>query len=150
MTVVRGGCHCGNVAVRVGLISAPQECQPRACDCDFCGKHGAVWLSDPLGSLHINVVEAVDLTRYRQGAQIADMLLCRRCGVLIAALWQGQSLHGVVNVIVLDARNQFPTAQTVSPQRLSPEAKTRRWQSVWFPDVRLTTGALPEDAQVRS
>ena len=143
LPALRGGCHCGNIAVSVELTSAPPSCQPRACDCRFCRKHGAVWLSDPLGSLAIHIADAGDVSRYRQGAEIAEMLLCRRCGVLVAALWQGQAPYGVVNVSVLDAREAFPPAQPVSPRQLSPEAKARRWQSIWFPRVRLTEGARP-------
>ena len=143
LPALRGGCHCGNIAVSVGLTRAPQRCQPRACDCAFCRKHGAAWLSDPRGALEIHIADAADLSRYRQGAEIAEMLLCRRCGVLVAAMWQGQTLYGVVNVSALDAREQFPPAQPVSPQQLSPEAKVSRWQSIWFPDVRLTGAALP-------
>ena len=143
LPALRGSCHCGNIAVSAGLTRVPQQCQPRACDCTFCRKHGAAWLSDPQGSLEIHIADAGDLSRYRQGAAIAEMLLCRRCGVLVAALWQGPSLYGVVNARVLDAREEFPPAQPVSPQRLSSEAKASRWQSIWFPRVRLTEGALP-------
>jgi len=138
-----GGCHCGNIAVSVELTSAPDACHPRACDCEFCRKHGAAWVSDPRGSLLIRIADASDAGRYAQGAGIAQMLLCRRCGVLVAALWQGQHLYGVVNSSVLDARNEFAPVQPVSPQQLSPEAKVSRWQSIWFADVRLTTGASP-------
>jgi hypothetical protein len=145
LPALAGGCHCGNIAARAELTSAPQQCQPRACDCEFCRKHGAAWWSDPRGSLHIHIADEADSGRYRQGAGLAEMLLCRRCGVLVAALWQGSqasALYGVVNVTVLDARSEFPAAQPVSPQQLAPEAKVSRWQSIWFPSVRLTSGAL--------
>lgn len=143
LPALAGGCHCGNVAVSVALTRPPPRCQPRACDCTFCRKHGAAWLSDPRGSLEIRIADAGDLSRYRQGAAIAEMLLCRRCGVLVAAAWQGQTLYGVVNVSTLDAREEFPLAQPVSPQQLSPEEKVSRWQSIWFPDVRLTQAIPP-------
>jgi hypothetical protein len=139
-----GGCHCGNIAVSVELTSAPAACHPRACDCEFCRKHGAVWVSDPRGSLRVRIADASDAGRYSQGAGIAQMLLCRRCGVLVAALCQAQHLYGVVNASVLDARNEFAPVQPVSPRQLSPEAKVSRWQSLWFADVRLTTGAPGE------
>lgn len=138
-----GGCHCGNIAVSVALTSAPGACHPRACDCEFCRKHGAAWVSDPQGSLLIRIADASAAGHYTQGAEIAQMLLCQRCGVLVAALWQGQALYGVVNVSALDAREEFAPAQPVSPQQLSPEAKMNRWQSIWFANVRLATGAPP-------
>lgn len=138
-----GGCHCGGITLTVELTAAPHEFHPRACDCDFCRKHGATWVSDPKGTLHIRIGDARDAGRYTQGAGLAEMLLCRRCGVLVAALWQADRLYGVVNARALDVRDGFSATQPVSPQQLSPEAKVSRWQSIWFADVRLATGTLP-------
>jgi hypothetical protein len=135
-----GGCHCGNISVAVELTRAPDTYHPRACDCDFCRRHGAAWVSDPQGSLLIRIADERDASRYLQGAGIAEMLLCRRCGVLVAALWPGQRLHGVVNATALAAREAFAAAQPVSPKQLSPEQKTSRWQSLWFANVSVTTG----------
>jgi hypothetical protein len=133
-----GSCHCGNIAVSVELTRAPGSYHPRACDCDFCRKHGAAWVSDPRGSLLIEPREERDVGRYTQGAGIAEMILCRTCGVLIAALWQEQRLYGVVNASVLDARDAFAAAQAVAPKELPPDEKRKRWQSLWFSEVTLT------------
>jgi hypothetical protein len=146
MPRLAGGCHCGNITVGIELRRAPDTYHPRACDCGFCRRHGAAWVSDPQGSLTICIGEERDAGRYAQGAGIAEMLLCRRCGVLVAALWQAQRLYGVVNASVLAARSEFAAAQPVSPQELSPDQKTNRWQSIWFADVSLATGALPQDS----
>jgi hypothetical protein len=94
----------------------------------------------PQGSLLIRIADASAAGHYTQGAEIAQMLLCQRCGVLVAALWRAHALYGVVNASVLDARDEFAPVQPVSPQQLSPEAKMSRWQSIWFADVRLATG----------
>ena len=133
-----GGCHCGNIAVSVELTRAPGTYHPRACDCDFCRKHGAAWVSDPQGSLLIELREERDVGRYTQGDRLAEMILCRTCGVLIAALWQEQRLYGVVNASVLDARDAFAAAQAVAPKELPPDEKRKRWQSLWFSEVTLT------------
>jgi hypothetical protein len=140
MPQLSGGCHCGNIAVTVELARDAGAYHPRACDCDFCRKHGAAWVSDPQGSLLIQLRAERDASRYAQGAGIAEMLLCRTCGVLVAALWREQQLYGVVNVSVLDARAAFAAAQTVAPKALSPEEKRKRWQSLWFSAVTLTAG----------
>jgi hypothetical protein len=140
MPQLSGGCHCGNIAVTVELARDAGAYHPRACDCDFCRKHGAAWVSDPQGSLLIQLRAERDASRYAQGAGIAEMLLCRTCGVLVAALWREQQLYGVVNVSVLDARAAFAAAQTVAPKELSPEEKRKRWQSLWFSAVTLTAG----------
>jgi hypothetical protein len=133
-----GGCHCGNIAVSVELTRAPGTYHPRACDCDFCRKHGAAWVSDPRGSLLIQLREERDVGRYTQGAGIAEMILCRTCGVLIAALWREPRLYGVVNASVLDARDAFAAVQAVAPKELPPDEKRKRWQSLWFSEVTLT------------
>jgi hypothetical protein len=140
MPRLAGGCHCGNITVSVELERAPGTCAPRACDCEFCRKHGAAWVSDPQGSLAIRIRDARDAGRYRQGAGIAEMLLCRNCGVLVSALWREQRLYGVVNASVLDAREAFCAPQPVSPRELSADQKTRRWQSIWFANGTLETG----------
>jgi hypothetical protein len=132
-----GGCHCGNIAVSVELPRAPGTYGPRACDCGFCLRHGARWVSDPRGSLLIQVRDERDISRYAQGDRLAEMLLCRTCGCLVSALWREQRLYGVVNANALDAREPFGSAEPVSPRALSADEKTRRWQSIWFADVTL-------------
>ncbi len=138
-----GGCHCGNITVSLELTRAPDTFAPRACDCEFCRKHGAAWLSDPQGSMRIHVRRERDAGWYAQGAGIAEMLLCRNCGVLVSALWREQRLYGVANASALDARDVFAAAQSVSPKGLSAEAKTSRWRSIWFANVTVTTDEVP-------
>jgi hypothetical protein len=140
MPRLAGGCHCGNITVRVELEHAPDACAPRACDCEFCRKHGAAWVSDPRGSLSILIRDERDASRYAQGDRLAEMLLCRNCGVLVGALWREQRLYGVVNAAVLDAPVAFAAVQRVSPRTLPADAKTSRWQSIWFADVTVVTG----------
>jgi hypothetical protein len=140
MHVLSGGCHCGNLLVRVELTRAPDTYSPRACDCDFCRKHGAAYVSDPQGALRIRISDGQFAGRYRQGSGVAELLFCRNCGVLIGALYRGeQRLYGVVNAGVLDGRDGFGAEQPVSPQRLSPGDKVTRWQNIWFADVSIVT-----------
>ena len=139
MPQLAGGCHCGNITVRVELERAPGAYAPRACDCEFCRKHGAAWVSDPRGSLTIQVREERDTSRYTQGDRLAEMLLCRNCGVLVGALWREQRLYGVVNASVLGSQVTFGDVQRVSPRTLSADAKTTRWQAIWFADVTFIT-----------
>jgi len=144
MAQLEGGCHCGNITVRVELEREPAAYAPRACDCEFCRKHGAAWLSDPRGSLSIEVRAERDTSRYAQGDRLAEMLLCRNCGVLVSALWHEQHLFGVVNANVLAQREAFAETKPVSPRTLSADEKRSRWQSIWFAQV---TVAAPERAR---
>jgi len=47
--VLKGGCHCGKVRVELTTSIRPGDFRPRACDCSFCTKHGAAYVSDPAG-----------------------------------------------------------------------------------------------------
>ena len=142
--MLTGACHCGNLRLEVQLTRAPASYSPRACDCDFCRKHGAAYVSDPQGTLVVRISDEQFAGRYRQGSGLAELLFCRNCGVLIGALYRDdQRLYGVVNAKVLDAREGFGPEQPVSPRLLSPEDKAARWQNIWFTDVRVVTAAHP-------
>jgi hypothetical protein len=138
MHTVNGGCHCGNILVDVQLSAAPGSYQPRACDCDFCRKHGAAYVSDPHGSLLIQIKDPSESGTYRQGSGQAEFLVCRHCGVLVGVfLRSGQSLYAAANLQALAGVAEFGAEQTVSPQKLSADAKVKRWQDVWFSNVEI-------------
>lgn len=103
-----GGCHCGNIRVTFESPSSPTELPLRACACSFCRSHSVRTTVDPRGRLELSVKEAAELSRYRFGLKTADYLICRRCGVYVAALLShGASLYAMLNVNVLDLRERF-------------------------------------------
>lgn len=133
-----GSCHCGNIALEIGLTEAPGAYRPRACDCDFCRRHAAAYLSDPRGRLAIRVEREADLGRYRQGDGLADLLFCRTCGVLVGGIYAEEGrLYGVVNARVVLSLAGLGADAPVSPKTLSAQAKTERWKKIWFADVTL-------------
>lgn len=137
--VLCGGCHCARVRIEFGTATDPADLHPRACDCAFCSKHGASYLSDPHGSLHIDVKGHDALSEYRQGSESARFLLCRHCGVLVAVVFDdGTGSFGAVNSRCIDGDVAFGSPQTVSPQRLTGEEKRRRWAQLWTPGVTVT------------
>jgi hypothetical protein len=138
MHKVGGGCHCGNIRIEAGLTRPPDSYQPRACDCDFCTKHRAAYLSDPQGSLLIRVRDEQQCGRYALGSGQAELLFCRNCGVLVSPLYRdGGRIYGAVNVNVVDAAAAFGQPLRVSPQQLSAGDKVKRWKEFWFSDVTL-------------
>ena len=142
MHEVSGACHCGNIHLHLELSQPPGDYSPRACDCDFCRKHGAAYLSDPHGRLQIEVCDTACMGKYRHGSQMADFLLCTRCGVLIGVLYQDCSrLYGTVNCAALQQTAALGAPRTVSPKRLASSEKTARWSALWFPDVRICLSA---------
>ena len=141
-----GGCHCGSIRIELELTRPPATYNPRACDCDFCRKHGAAYVSDPNGSLCIRVNDEQRLVRYRQGLAIAEFILCGSCRVMVAATLHAQgSQHAVCNARVLDTWTQFGAEESVSPKHLSASERTARWQTLWFRNV-----SIAADCAVRS
>jgi hypothetical protein len=101
-----GSCHCQNIAIRLESDKAAPELPLRTDTCSFCNKHHAIYTSDPEGEFHLAVSEANLVERYRFGTRTADFLVCKSCGVFVAAIMPEASL-GVINVNVLDARAAF-------------------------------------------
>jgi hypothetical protein len=138
MHQVNGGCHCGNIQVALELARPPAAYTPRACDCDFCRKHGAAYISDAQGSLAIRIRERVASGKYRQAGGNADFLVCKNCGVLVAVCYQSAArLYAAVNVSIIDDQNQFAARQCASPKMLSDAEKVRRWEELWFANVSM-------------
>ena len=134
-----GGCHCGALRWRFETAHALPDVAPRACDCDFCTRHRAAWVSDPEGRLTLDA-SGDALQRYRQGSGQAEFLVCGHCGVLVAVVARTMQGHliGAANRNAFDARMAFGEETVVSPQRLAAEAKLQRWSGLWTPaEVRV-------------
>lgn len=143
MSRMSGGCHCGNINLQLELSRASTAYTPRACDCTFCTKHGAAYISDPQGSLRIQIINEGNSRLYRQGSGTAECLLCANCGVLVGVLYRaGGQIYATVNAKAVDtSTGGFGIEKPVSPKDLPNPDKITRWQSIWFPTVTLTYGA---------
>ena len=136
--LLQGACHCGKVRFEFRTTMSPAEFTPRACDCSFCLKHGASYLSDPDGSVSIQAKGSDAIGEYRQGSGGARFLVCRCCGVLVAVLFDGDAgSYGAVNSRCMEDGVVFGALQVVSPRKLSGEEKRRRWAKLWTPGVKL-------------
>jgi hypothetical protein len=80
--LVKGACHCGNIAFALTWEPDPMEIPARACDCSFCSKHGGLWTSNPNGALKIAVEDGTRVSKYTFGTRTADFLVCSTCGVV--------------------------------------------------------------------
>jgi hypothetical protein len=134
--VYPGACHCGNVEVRLESDRTPVELGLRADTCSFCSKHHALYASDPAGEVHVAYGDAGLLERYRFGTKTADFLLCKACGVFVAAYVPEPPL-AVVNVNVLDARAAFLAnpAQVADFDDESLEQRLARRRARWTPVI---------------
>lgn len=120
------------------LTRSAHDYAPRACDCDFCRKHGAAWLTDPAGSLRLQQRGAAAAVVYRQGSDQAEFLVCARCGVLVMATYRNDGrLFAALNVRAIDGAAAFASEQVAQPRLLSAQDKPLRWQQLWFADVRI-------------
>lgn len=140
MTTLRGSCHCGRLRVEFSTGQDAADIVPRACDCSFCRKHGAAYVSDPSGRMSITENEPGAMREYRQGSNAAQFLLCAHCGVLVAVVFEYEArLYGVANAGCLDGHAGLANPVPASPEALGPEEKISRWLKLWVPDVHLAT-----------
>jgi hypothetical protein len=140
MAVFHGGCHCGQLVVKFSTSQDPAAINPRVCDCSFCCKHGASYISDPAGRLSVSGNSTGSLREYRQGTNMARFLLCNQCGVLVAVIYRHDShIFGAVNVGCLNGNTGLGNSMLASPQQLTQEEKVSRWLKLWVPDAKLTT-----------
>src|SRR5215472_16426430 len=100
MNIYAGGCHCGAVRARFETELSPESIDVRADQCGFCRRHGAKTISDPAGRLGLAFREAA-VERDQFGTRSSDFIVCRACGVYMAAIIDG---YGVLNVVGADIR----------------------------------------------
>jgi hypothetical protein len=129
-----GACHCGNI--RLGFSSGvdPHAMEVRACQCSFCRRHGSLAAADPQGRLRITVRDPSALLRYAFGLRTADYLVCRGCGVYVAAVTHDEEPRAIVIVNALDDRDLFDK----KPLKMSYDAESReeriaRRRERWMP-----------------
>jgi hypothetical protein len=101
--LIRGKCHCGNIAFSLTWDPDPKEIQARVCDCTFCPKHAGGWTSNPKGSLRVTVGDRSLLSKYSFATGTAEFQICARCGVVpvVTSTIDGK-LYAVVNVNTFD------------------------------------------------
>ena len=104
--MLQGSCHCGALTVELATAKAPDALPVRMCGCTFCAKHRPRYTSDPSG--HVTIRGAAAANPYRFGLMLADFLICRTCGVFVAAYEPAG--RAVVNIEALAARADFTGA----------------------------------------
>lgn len=140
MNRFEGGCHCGAIGVTLFSDKRATALPIRQCQCSFCRKHGVRTTSDPDGRVEIRVRAPDHLQRYRFGLGTADFLLCRNCGVYLAAVMtEGDQTYAIVEVDALDKRADFTQAPAPMDYDAEDEAARRaRRRERWTPAVFVT------------
>jgi hypothetical protein len=132
-----GGCHCGNLHVRLRLTRPPEETALRACTCSFCRSHRPRMTADPAGLFEVWADDWALVEHYRFGTATCDFLICRRCGVFIAAVAEmAAGLRAVINVNCLDDRERFtapPALHDFADETV--ETRAARRAANWMPAI---------------
>lgn len=147
-----GQCHCGKIKASFETSKEPAAIGVRACQCDFCRRHGAKNISDAEGDLKIEA-SADDVRRYVFGLRTCDFLFCRTCGVYVAAVIGADAdKRATLNAAGL-GMTDF-TAIEETPMQYGSETREARiarrnklWTPVHFSDAALETtnfGPHPE------
>jgi hypothetical protein len=97
--LIRGKCHCGNIAFALTWEPDPAEIPARACGCSFCVKRGGVWTSNPRGALKVIVKDPASVSKYAFGTRTAEFHICAVCGIVpVVTSRIDDRLYAVVSV----------------------------------------------------
>ncbi|GAB4529646.1 MAG: hypothetical protein Kow00133_18460 [Amphiplicatus sp.] len=137
-----GQCHCGKLKASFETQKTPAELGVRACQCDFCRRVGAVNVSDPQGEAVIDAASG-DVIRYRFALRTADFLICRHCGVYVAAVMgAGDKIVSTLNVAGLRMKAFLDVAE--APMEYGAETtdariarRFQKWTPTRFTDAEL-------------
>jgi hypothetical protein len=125
-----------------GLPSRRRKLQLAPCTCSFCRSHNPRMISDPEGLLEVQADDWSLVERYQFGTRTCDFLICRRCGVFIAAVAEmAGGVRAVVNVNCLNDRARFIAAPTMHEfQRETIDSRLSRRAANWMPAIVALTG----------
>lgn len=131
----QGRCHCGNIELGFESATPPSQVRVRECDCSFCRKHGVRSIADPEASVSIRIRDREAVTRYRFGLKTADFIVCRECGVYVAAVLEtGDGRFATTNLNILENEGAFTRKPlTVSYEGETAEQRQARRRSKWSP-----------------
>ena len=132
-----GGCHCGNLRLRLRLTQPPAAVRLRSCTCAFCRGHATRTTSDPAGAVEIWAADWSLVEPYRFGSRTADYLVCRGCGIYIGAVAETASgTRAVINTNCLADRAAFTVAPVpVDHGGEATTARMARRAASWTPTV---------------
>jgi hypothetical protein len=130
-----GGCHCGNIHVRLRLSKSPQQTPLRACACSFCRAHMTRTVADMAGHFTLSAGDWSLVEPYRFGSRTADYMVCRRCGVYVAAICETVAgPRAVVNINCLTDRAAFTQQPNATNYDGETEAtRLSRRATHWMP-----------------
>lgn len=132
--IFAGGCHCGCIEIELATESDPSQIDVRACQCGFCRKHNSRAVADPGGRIVIRIADPEHVSRYEFGLRTAIYLVCKRCGVYVAALTKEAPLRAIAIVNALRDHERFSRpARPMDYGSESREERLARRRRSWTP-----------------
>jgi hypothetical protein len=136
--LIKGSCHCGNIAFTLTWEPDPVEIVGRTCDCTFCVKHGGVWTSNPKGALRVAVRDPAHVSKYAFATGTAEFHICSRCGIVPVVT---STIDGHVYAVVsVNAFNNVDRAMVkrapVTFEGESIDTRLQRRTRGWIGDVK--------------
>ena len=135
--ILKGKCHCSNIAFELEWEGTPPEIPARACSCSFCVKHGGVWTSNPKSALRVTLRDAALVSKYVFGTETATFHICSRCGAVPLVTSEiADHVYAVVNVNVLENVDQAWLRRAASSfDGEDIESRLARRSRNWIADV---------------
>jgi hypothetical protein len=135
MTEYPGRCHCGALQVTYRTNIDPAHWPLRHDGCSFCRRHCVVASSDPAGEIAFEFRDPSKVSRYRFGQKTAEFLICRECGIFVAALCGSAGAErAVVNTRVFeDVLLDYNNVVLVHFDDETPVQRAERRSRHWTP-----------------
>jgi hypothetical protein len=139
-SLIKGGCHCGNIELGLLWPEGSSEIPARECSCSFCVKHGGVWTSNPGATLSVVLRRPDRVTKYEFGTETATFYVCARCGTVpIVTSEIAGHLYAVVNVNALENLDSRRLGRkTFNVEGEEVQSRLARRQRNWIADVRIS------------
>lgn len=134
---IHASCHCGNIRVTLDWPDSAPTIPVRACGCNLCSKHRAVWTSHPNGRFSLQITDDSRVMRYRFGTKTADFNVCLNCGVIpiVTCVIDG-TRYAVVNVNAFDDVDRSRLIETTTDfEGETTENRLARRRRNWTPEA---------------
>lgn len=137
--LIKGKCHCGNIAFELGWSGESPEIPARVCSCSFCVKHGGTWTSNPDSPLRVTIRDAALVSQYTFGTHTATFHVCSRCGAVPLVTSRIENhLYAVVNVNAFENIDRAWLHQaSASFEGEDVESRLARRKRNWIYDVSI-------------
>lgn len=134
--ILQGSCHCGNIELDLKTEKEISDFSPRTCGCSFCKRHGGLYISDPEGSAEIRLKNKDEVNFYQFGHKTADFLICKKCGVFVAATCDIDNLkYAVINIKTMPEYDFPPLGASNDYDAENTGSRMERRAKNWTPHV---------------